>query len=486
MFDETKQTSDWPLLDIPATDLLLDANNPRLDIPSNASQQEIREALFRKEDIIDLAESIVEYGSLYPTESLIAIRDNGRYRVLEGNRRLCVMQCLANNSLVPAEFNAQFEEISNNANQALINPSLTLRVTVAPSWESAQPLITSKHAVYAVKKWNYLSKWKRDYLSFEQKGTIAEVGRILDETESNVQVGIELYRLFIRIRQNPLFSSREKAIIDSNDIEATRLTWHLSNQVKGILGISWNEKHELVIATDEAKFNHMMRLFALACFVSKPPKITTRVGRIKVLEYLKRWSSEYEAARGTTPATQTIQPVSTGVISSQSESTTSSHPMNEAAHTARIKPEKYFERLSCVIDDQRMQRLTIELSELSKRDRIETYPAAVIMLIRALLESCLRFQIVNKNRQPDICREYKRDFEEIRLSEILKFTINNRKDLFRDHRNAKRVLDKIESEHREYLNSIVHGSWLDPTPSKIEGIAGDIRELLRAILNGSA
>jgi hypothetical protein len=102
------------------------------------------------------------------------------------------------------------------------------------------------------------------------------------------------------------------------------------------------------------------------------------------------------------------------------------------------------------------------------------------------LESCLRFQIVKNIKQTDICREYGRDFEKIRLSEILKYSITHRKDLFNDHRNAKRVLDKIESEHREYLNSIVHGSWLDPTPSKIEGIAGDIRELLRAILNGSA
>ena len=51
---------------------------------------------------------------------------------------------------------------------------------------------------------------------------------------------------------------------------------------------------------------------------------------------------------------------------------------------------------------------------------------------------------------------------------------------------AMMKLEELTSSRLDYLNSIVHGSWLDPTPEKIRGIAGDMRELLRVILGDTA
>ena len=40
--------------------------------------------------------------------------------------------------------------------------------------------------------------------------------------------------------------------------------------------------------------------------------------------------------------------------------------------------------------------------------------------------------------------------------------------------------------HRAYMNDVVHGNWVEPTPAAVEAIAGDVRELIRAILSGAA
>ena len=69
--------------------------------------------------------------------------------------------------------------------------------------------------------------------------------------------------------------------------------------------------------------------------------------------------------------------------------------------------------------------------------------------------------------------------------ELLAFAIKHSSDLFKDGKNAKKCLEKIQSDHRDYLNSIVHGSLFDPTAGEIERIAGTTRELLRTILTES-
>jgi hypothetical protein len=78
-------------------DLLIDEVNPRLDKP-NVGQREAQRALARDQQrkLQKLAKDIVEYG-LNPLElPVVAPTEDGRYIVLEGNRRLTALKALEN------------------------------------------------------------------------------------------------------------------------------------------------------------------------------------------------------------------------------------------------------------------------------------------------------------------------------------------------------------------------------------------------------
>ena len=88
--------------ELPLTDLLLDPENPRLPpepgILDRTSQNAIAlymETAYRLEEI---AESIVERG-FDPTEILWVVPTNGRYTVVEGNRRLATLRFLTEEPL---------------------------------------------------------------------------------------------------------------------------------------------------------------------------------------------------------------------------------------------------------------------------------------------------------------------------------------------------------------------------------------------------
>ena len=78
-------------------DLLIDEVNPRLDKP-NVGQREAQRALARDQQrkLQKLAKDIVDFG-LNPLElPVVAATEDGRYIVLEGNRRLTALKALEN------------------------------------------------------------------------------------------------------------------------------------------------------------------------------------------------------------------------------------------------------------------------------------------------------------------------------------------------------------------------------------------------------
>jgi hypothetical protein len=90
-------------LTVPIAQLKLDAENPRLDSFPKSQRDALRTMLtLQSEKLLNLAEDIVEYGSLNPAERTIVTPDStevGQYVVLEGNRRVAALRLLANPTL---------------------------------------------------------------------------------------------------------------------------------------------------------------------------------------------------------------------------------------------------------------------------------------------------------------------------------------------------------------------------------------------------
>ena len=111
-------------ININTMEIKLDDNNPRLNLKADASQNDIRQSLFEQEDIMGLIDSIVENGGLFPGENIIVLKTVNYYKVLEGNRRVCSLQCMIDPELAPSEYRDTIKNLLKDFDITNIKSSL--------------------------------------------------------------------------------------------------------------------------------------------------------------------------------------------------------------------------------------------------------------------------------------------------------------------------------------------------------------------------
>ncbi len=108
----------WQSKTLPVVSLHLDAKNPRLGRETTArAPREIIQHLFDHDKALDVAQSIVARG-YFPNEPLLAVRENDRYVVVEGNRRLAALKALREPGLLEGSVARQVEKLARR----LIDP----------------------------------------------------------------------------------------------------------------------------------------------------------------------------------------------------------------------------------------------------------------------------------------------------------------------------------------------------------------------------
>jgi hypothetical protein len=147
-------------------DLLLDKENPRLPTEiKNQKQQKIIAYIARHEAVEDLMSAIAQNG-FFPGEPLVVYRNStdpaGKFRVIEGNRRLTSVMLLRNPDLCPER--RSLKEIAQSAKKA--NIPKTLPVVKVADRASALPYLGSRHIV-GVKEWEPLQKARYMHQLFE-------------------------------------------------------------------------------------------------------------------------------------------------------------------------------------------------------------------------------------------------------------------------------------------------------------------------------
>lgn len=145
-------TSDWPekKLDV-LKDLHLDPKNVRLEVADAKVEADILEDLFANENALGLVEGICTVG--YLTHDVpIAVKRDGRYVMVEGNRRLAALKAIQNPQMVPdyrARIAALADQLPGRSALAII------RVMVAPNQDEADQLVAATHTgVNLRKRWS--------------------------------------------------------------------------------------------------------------------------------------------------------------------------------------------------------------------------------------------------------------------------------------------------------------------------------------------
>ncbi len=209
-------------------DLLIDEVNPRLDKP-NVGQREAQRALAneQKRKLQVLARDIVEYG-LNPLElPVVSPTEDGRYTVLEGNRRLTALKALENpDSITEAVDAGVLKEIRRLSKRYHETPIDYVQCLVVKNREEIEHWLELKHTGWnegaGVVTWDpdQASRFKartgvlkphtqaldfltrHGYLTLEARRNVKTTTfeRLIEQPELRERVGLELKnkRLFLR------------------------------------------------------------------------------------------------------------------------------------------------------------------------------------------------------------------------------------------------------------------------------------------------
>ncbi len=197
----------WLKKEISIAQLFLDPLNPRIsDKFEKATQTEVIQELVKRHNVLKLANEIVKNKDYPELERYIAIEEDGKLLVLEGNRRLAAYKCLVDPGIVPESTREKFKKL---AAQASFDGSEKLEVFIAPSRVDALPVLESKHVRYLFEPWsmamrnNFVKRTKtktKGVLKADEKKNIAranfyEIAKNLELPEQVSQV-VQDYKKF--------------------------------------------------------------------------------------------------------------------------------------------------------------------------------------------------------------------------------------------------------------------------------------------------
>jgi len=141
-------TTKWTTRTLPVASLHLDARNPRLGREtSNRAPRDIIQYLFDNDKAFEVSQSIATRG-YFPNEPLLAVREDGRLVVVEGNRRLAALKALREPGLLEPAMERKVERLSRNS-----LPITHVPVTIAPSRRATDRQIVGRHIGTPVLPW---------------------------------------------------------------------------------------------------------------------------------------------------------------------------------------------------------------------------------------------------------------------------------------------------------------------------------------------
>jgi len=141
----------WTTKSLAPASLHLDAKNPRLGRESTArAPREIIQYLFENDKAMEVAESIATRG-YFPNEPLLAVKEDGRLVVVEGNRRLAALKALREPGLLEGSLERKVERLARR----IVDASMIARVpvTIATSRKATDRQIAGRHIGSPVLAW---------------------------------------------------------------------------------------------------------------------------------------------------------------------------------------------------------------------------------------------------------------------------------------------------------------------------------------------
>ncbi|MCQ6565364.1 hypothetical protein ACQVPC_02915 [Bacillus mycoides] len=267
----------WKIERLNVADIYLDEENPRVFV-DELSQENILDFLIDNFDVVNLAASIQEQGGLPPAERPLCIKENNKYIVVEGNRRITACKILLNQELVSKRDRKKLQALTIELEQYL----KTLEVAVAPSRDSAEGYITMRHSGKGVKRWSTLAINKRYATRYMKGQSIKQIAKVLRESEAIVRKGLRFFYFIEYIKRNLNWETAEKDILFHHDLAATKLDRFLpfSEEAKSIMQISFDKNQKIQSKIPRENFDKALKIIVSRIFFTNEINTRTKIEEV--------------------------------------------------------------------------------------------------------------------------------------------------------------------------------------------------------------
>lgn len=480
MSDKTGLKGNWTNTKLNPLKIRLDWQNPRIDAGSNTAQDDIRLNLLEHEEVIELAKKIITYGGLVPGENIIVTEENGDFIVLEGNRRVCACQLLIDAALLPKKYAKLFPKTDS---VALLENIGSINADVSPSREAAEVILTLRHTSLGAKQWSPLAKMRRSVRLFDQKHSIEEIAMKFSEKPGTIKKNIRAYRLVKYAIDLPGWLKDESRHLTGEGLKISPYTriFHTGNGFKR-LKISYDAQEKIQSGLPKMIFDDFIKRIARGTLIlddNNKPQFDTRCtiddilgDDLKALDEDKGGESG-EQPKGPGKKPQPPEPEKEGFK-------VGGTPEGEKPRLPQ--PDRFFENLACKVNDQIIKILVREI-RLIKHGQT---PTAATMLLRGLFEASLKHQVRKRKLWEQLLESIKKNKSGEKIDPALEKLIHfclSTNGVFPEKR-AKDALEQINKDKsKEYLDLVVHGTWMEADAHALESLAKKMRPLIGYILS---
>jgi hypothetical protein len=226
----------WPIEDVKLSELHLDLANVR--IPTEGlDESAIANYLMEAAHLQELIGGILRDGYVDNELPVVAIK-NGRYVVLEGNRRVAALKAIHNPSLLSDAGQKKVERLLSRFPGAEMPTQI--RVMVAPSREAAQPLLARLHTRNPKESW--IREQQAVFYHSQLSTMTVDQLRARYPSETAIPRFIRMGEMWEVIRRLPYDDRELEEFVKTNQLPMSSLEYaYAKPKIQHALGLAFNK-----------------------------------------------------------------------------------------------------------------------------------------------------------------------------------------------------------------------------------------------------
>jgi hypothetical protein len=447
----------WPKQKVKIADLFLDPENIRLGIEVQSSQAALINDLFANENAMQVLESITNNG-FFPDEIPVVIKENDKFTVIDGNRRVAAIKALLQPEIIPAK-EVAIKTILKTASRI----PKELEVVIAPDRHSVRQFLASKHTQDTRRPWRPLRQ------AYFYKAELGRGEKVKDLRSDYPTVDINKFLRLINIHkiaksiQYDTDQTSKKVHNERSFPASTLERLYEDKQVRDFLGFDFDGDGDVQVKIDKKEFTKGFKKI-VQDVVEKTVDSRVLNNEENRRKYLSGWPKADIPNKTKSSRPFTSKDFKEIVVTSQKRRT-------------KLAPSDIVFSLQC----NGVRRMLKELQSID----YHTYPNATHDLLRSFLECGLKayFGHCGKTITP---KHGTYVFLDLVLDEFI--AEMEQKSNKRLTQVAKRIKDnsKMSSYSAQFLNATNHNPDVFATPDEVEEAWDAMEPLFRFIVNPQA